>query len=443
MCHIQCRILPVTFLTILALLLAGCSQATSQNASHVSLHGNTSIQSIEVDLLTNMKDNGFDSDADGPGGLWVNWRYGTHPLQTNINGTGEPDGISVNLPRHDELTDLRYIHNLWSYKRQNPADTRFDEEIARYTPIIKREFAHSHNERGWLYDEASALYQLTDDSFYRDMAFSLASSYARAYNASVGSIFQTSADHPYGSYRVDMVLEEGCALIQAGTSFQRRDWLQIGMHIVTFVYAHAYIPQYHTFADQMDAVLLPNGTVNPNEQFYTGQTRNYTVDGSATHMGEISQIAISLLDTYSVTHEQSFLARAINLLDTYSLPANPLHMWDTINNGYFFAANFRGTTPQQPGTVFVNTKVKEAGRQMIMLQAFHLANTLTANRYKTMEDLMLQVALKDAYYAPGHGVLYEVHADWTPLTFHNGALNNAVTTEAMGAELESLFAVST
>jgi hypothetical protein len=34
------------------------------------------------------------------------------------------------------------------------------------------------------------------------MAFSLASSYARAYNASVGSIFQTSADHPYGSYRV-------------------------------------------------------------------------------------------------------------------------------------------------------------------------------------------------------------------------------------------------
>ncbi|HEV2655994.1 MAG TPA: hypothetical protein VGT82_13595, partial [Ktedonobacteraceae bacterium] len=310
MYRIQYRILPVTFLTILALLLAGCSQTTSRNVSptsHLSLHGNATIHSIEIDLLTNMQANGFDSDADGPGGLWVNWRYGTQPLQTNINGTGAPDGPGINPPRHDELTDLRYIHNLWSYKRQNPTDTSFDGEIARYTPIIKREFAHSHNERGWLYDEASALYQLTNDSFYRDMAFSLASSYARAYNANIGSIFQTSADHPYGSYRVDMVLEEGCALIQAGTFFQRRDWQQMGMYIVTFVYAHAYIPQYHTFADQMDAVLLPDGTVNPNEQFYMGQTRNYTVDGSSTHMGEISQIAISLLDTYSVTHEQSFL----------------------------------------------------------------------------------------------------------------------------------------
>jgi hypothetical protein len=92
-----------------------------------------------------------------PGGLWVNWRYGTRPLQTNVNGTGEPDDTNVSPPRHDELTDLRYIHNLWSYKRQNPADTSFNREIARYTPIIKREFAHSHNERGWLYDEASAL----------------------------------------------------------------------------------------------------------------------------------------------------------------------------------------------------------------------------------------------------------------------------------------------
>ncbi len=439
---IQSRTLCVACLTILALLIAGCSQATdAPPTTPIFMHGSSTIQSIEVDLLTNIKDNGF--DGSGPGGLWVNWRYGTQPLQTNINGTGEPDGVSVSPPRHDELTDLRYIHNLWSYKRQNPRDTRFDGEIARYTLIIKSEFAHAHNERGWLYDEAIALYQLTHDSFYRDMAFSLASSYARAYNARVGSIFQTSVDHPHGSYRVDMVLEEGCALIQAGTFFQRPEWQQIGASIVNFVYTHAYIVQYHTFADQMDTVLRPDGTVNPDEQFYAGQTKNYTVDGSSTHMGEISQIAISLLDTFSTTHEQDFLTRATTLLDTYALPANPLHMWDTSNDGYFFAAHFRGSTPRHPGEVFVTTKVKEAGRQMIMLQAFHLADILTGNRYKAMEDLMLQVALKDAYYAPGHGVLYEVHADWTPLTFHNGTLNNAVTTEAMGAELESLFAVGT
>ena len=160
MYRIQSRTFYAAFLPLLTLLLAGCSQATAPDTSpttHVSLHGNASIQDIEIDLLTNIKDNGFDSDANGSGGLWVNWRYGTRPLQTNINGTGEPDGTSVHPPRRDELTDLRYIHNLWSYKQQNPADRSFDGEIARYTPIIKSEFAHAHNERGWLYDKASAL----------------------------------------------------------------------------------------------------------------------------------------------------------------------------------------------------------------------------------------------------------------------------------------------
>ena len=436
----------VSLLLILAPLIGGCSWMGGSNPSsapHISTYASSStIHGVEADLLTNIKDNGFDN-ASGSDGLWINWRYGTQPLQTNINGTGEPDGVDVNPPRHDELTDLRYIHNLWSYKQQNPSDTSFDGEIARYTPIIKYEFANSHNERGWLYDEFIAIYQLTHDVFYKNTAISLASSYAKRYDSRVGSIYKLASDHPYGSYRVDMVLEEGCALLQAGASFEHPEWQQMGANIINFVYSHAYINQYHTFADQMDNVLLPDGSVNPHEQFYVGRTKNYTVNGHLSQMGEISQIIISLLDTYNTTHKQDFLNKATRLLDSYALPANPLGMWDTVHNGYFFAAEFRGPTPEQPGPVFVNKKVKEAGRQMIMLQAFHLADTLTNNRYKMMEDQMLRVALKDTYYAPGHGVLYEVHADWAPLTFHNGELNNAVTTEAMGAELESLFALGT
>ncbi len=76
-----------------------------------------------------------------------------------------------------------------------------------------------------------------------------------------------------------------------------------------------------------------------------------------------------------------------------------------------------------------------------MLWAFHLANQFTSNKYQEMEKLMLKVALTDAYYAPGHGVMYEVKPDWTPLTFPNHTLADVVTTEAMGVELESLFAL--
>jgi hypothetical protein len=58
-----------------------------------------------------------------------------------------------------------------------------------------------------------------------------------------------------------------------------------------------------------------------------------------------------------------------------------------------------------------------------------------------MEARMLDVAVKHAYIPALHGVIYLANPDWTPPTFKNGTLNNMVTTEAMGAELESLFAV--
>jgi len=46
------------------------------------------------------------------------------------------------------------------------------------------------------------------------------------------------------------------------------------------------------------------------------------------------------------------------------------------------------------------------------------------------------------YYAPGHGVLYDVNADWSLRKLPNRTYEDMVTTEAMGAELESLFSLS-
>ena len=43
---------------------------------------------------------------------------------------------------------------------------------------------------------------------------------------------------------------------------------------------------------------------------------------------------------------------------------------------------------------------------------------------------------------PGHGVLYDVNSDWSLRELPNGPYEDMVTTEAMGAELESLFSLS-
>lgn len=411
----------------------------------VNVNTNPALHAIEVDILNNIKTYGFDNDPgvnNGRGGLWINWRYGSNPLQVDVNGTGETDDASGKALRHDPLTDLRYIHNLWSYKVQNPNDHQFDSEIARYTPIIKDEFANSRNERGWLFDEFVALYNLSQDTFYKDTALSLARSYSQNFHANVGSIYKTNNDHPQGSYRVDLVLESGCALLQAGTLFNNAEWVQQGTSIINFVFAHAYIAQYHTFADQMDQVLSPDGSVNPQEPFYYDNTRQYyAVNGRQMQMGNISQIIISLLHVFQVTHNQDFLRKATDLLDALSLPGNPLGMWDTTHSGYYFSASFTGASPAQPGSVTVSKTRKEAGRQVLMLEAFHLANQLDNQRYQDMETRMLDVATTHVYIPALHGAIYLANPDWTPPGFKNGTLNNMVTTEAMGAELESLFAV--
>lgn len=421
---------------------AGLRQAVVKPGS--AIPAIPAIHTVEREILDNMQANGFDADVTlnkGLGGLWVNWRYGTRPLQTNVNGTGEPDDPGAS-PRHDPLTDVRYLHNLWSYTRQNPTDTRYERELARYTRIVTYEFANSRNERGWLYDEFMALYALSHDPSYRAIAYHLADSYARAYDARIGGIYHVSPLHPYGSYRVDFVLEAGCALMQAGVTFRKAQWLQDGRRVVQFVLRQAYIPRYHTFASQLDHVLSPDGSANPHPTFFFGNLKNYAVFGGKVQMGGISQIVISLLHASLATNDRDLLQQATDVLTSYAFPATTLQMWDQVHGGYFFAATFSGTSPAQPGTVAIETRRKEAGRQIIMLQAFHLANLLTRQKYAKMEQALLWLALNRVYYAPGHGVLYEVKPDWTPLAAPNGLLADMVTTEAMGAELESLFALS-
>ena len=73
-----------------------------------------------------------------------------------------------------------------------------------------------------------------------------------------------------------------------------------------------------------------------------------------------------------------------------------------------------------------------------MLQAFHVANALTGNRYEAMEKLMRKVALERAYFPEGQGIVYEMASDWSLLTMKNGQRADWVTSEAMGVALLAL-----
>jgi len=407
----------------------------------------TSADGVILSMLANLRDNGFDPDPrinGGLGGLWINWRYGTRPLQVNFNGAGTPDGAKVDPPRHDELTDLRYLHNLLSWKHFHPGDTQFDRDLERYTAIVKREFANTHNERGWMYDELMDMARLSGDAFFRQTARGLAEYYAtKQVKDDIGAVYKTRDTNPRGYYRVDNALQIGCALVQAGVEFNQPDWSRKGERLVNFVYDHAYLRDYHLFLNQMDEVRLPDGSANPNEKIYREPFRNYVADGGVVRFGNIGQIALSLLHAYIVTKQAVYLERANDLLQPLTAGKNTLGLWDAKHGGYFNGVQFDGPDFRHPGKPKLLDAKKESGRQFHMLQAFHVANRLTDGKYQGMEEALARVLVDHAYYPPGHGIFYESLPDWSPLKARtkNGELADWVTSEAMGCAMMALFSL--
>jgi dienelactone hydrolase len=383
-------------------------------------------ESVTLDMLKNIQANGFNKNT---GGLYINWRYGSNPLQYNMKSDGNPDGPSVKPERHDVLTDLRYLHNLFLRKAAHPQDRQFDSEIARFDKIVKKEFAGTRNERGWIYDELMDMHHLSKDAFYRDTARGLANNYATTMaKPPIGIYYKTSKDHPNGYYRADLALEIGCALIQAAKEFNEPAWAAQGRKMVDFVYDHAYIRKYHAFPQQMDNALLPV------HAFYREAKR----EGSSVRMGTMGQMIVSLLHAYKASGEKLYLDRATDMLDALTPERNLLRLWDAVHLGYSASAVFPGPGPANPGEPKLNDKKKESGRQAHMLEALVVANQVTNNRYKRLEDLMVRVILDKAYFAKTHGVPYETAGDWSPLPVKAGGTADWVTTEAMGITMMSL-----
>ncbi len=405
------------------------------------------VERIVVTVLQNIRTNGFDAQAnDGLGGLWINWRYGTQPLETNFDDAGNAHGSSV-PPQQDRLVDLRYLHTLWLYKTQHRDDAQFDGELMKYTSIVKHEFSGQPDERGWVFDTLVDLYHLSHDAFYKHAAQAeVVFLDTKRFHRSVGAYYKTSRTHPRGYYPVDEALEAGCALLQAGSLFHHKQWTRDGKTILAFVYQHAFLRRYHVFVSYMDNVLLAKGKLNPTETFFRGKDLGgHLINGGRVSVGQAAQEILSLLHAYQVTRDKTLLDRAQELLAPFMARPNTLGLWDKHHLGYYAALTFPGKTIAHPGTPTLSKKTKESGRQLLMLEAFQVANTLTGGQYTGMVIAMEKVAVDKAFYAPGHGYLDQETADWKPRVLQTGAnageAEDWVTTEAMGIALEALLSL--
>ena len=458
--------LSLQIIVVLLILLTACASKTSTTSTQPS--GTTTplspvtsqqVQTVIRTVLQNIKDNGFDSQANGgQGGLWIDWRYGTNPLDAN----GGKCSVSNGAPTcqgtfgHDRLTDLRYIHNLWWYEKENPSDTQFASEIQRYTPIIKQEWSACTDDRGWIYDEWMDIYSLSQDSFYKQCAQTIANYYfTQWYHPENGALYQTSSTNPTGAFRTEDAIGMGAALIEAGAYFGQPQWSSAGKTALSYLRSHTYLPQYHVYLHSMDNVVLPDGTLNPDPSIFKtdnsdsagsdssssgGGSSAAQRNGANVKAGSMGSEAFALLRAYQASQDTEYLNEAVDLLNQLSPTTNPLGLWDSQYGGYFYAILFDGSDYKNPGKPTVRTGQKEAGRQLQVLRAVHLANVLAHGQLQNMETTLLEIAVERAYYVDGHGYLYSVDPDWTPHLRH-GNNKTYVTTEAMGIALESLLSV--
>jgi len=420
-------------------------------ASPPSAHASMDAQAIELTVLQNMRANGYDGLSavnGGNGGLWINWRTGSNPLTTNWNGAptnecivtnGVPSCISY-PPREDPLTDLRYLHNLELYKNQNPTDSQFDQQIQTWTSIVKYEWVNPRDQRGWVYDELFDLYRLTGDSWYAAKADALVTHYVtRNYHPNCSCFYLTSRSHPHGYYRPVDMLTEATALIQEGTRVGNQAWVTDGTLAFTFIYTHAYLSAWKVFPLEMDDVLNSDRTINQNELFLVEKGKKV---GDQVKMGEVAQEAEMMLHAWRTTQNAFYQTTAQSLLDGMTAAVNKLGMWDTIYGGYCQQADFSGTSYQNPGVPIIACSKKEIGRQLIMLDAYHLADaTGLAMRYADMESELTNLATNQGYDATAEGYLYEMQQNFSIITI-KGQPADWVTSEADGAALEALFSLS-
>jgi hypothetical protein len=395
------------------------------------------------DVLSNICKNGFNPEAnDGLGGLFINWRYGSKPLLANNGRTLVRDGKveSSQESLHDRLTDLRYLRGLFLYKKYSPSDHTFDNDVAKYTGIVRADFPDGTDERGWVFDEWLSMFALTGDKWYQQAALSAAAALEKKfYHPEVGALYKRNSGDQYGYYKPSEALGQAAALVKAGRGFQNPKWVEEGTRAAKFVIAHAYLPKYHVFLGNMDGVLNDDGKVQDNETILVKESSHgYTITGGTMRLGEIAECAQALTSIGRITADSEILNIARDMLDALSPNNNSIGLWDAQNGGYFYGLVFPGSDYANAGQPSMRTSSKEAGRQLLMCFAFNEGNQAFANRYAQAEKAMLDVLMNRASYRPGHGYLYETTPDWNPLT-RKGKVDDFVTTEAMGIGVEALL----
>lgn len=378
------------------------------------------------DILQDMNDNAFNpqappvSGASRPGGLFINWR-GTWPgdsataaANTNIQGSGLSDQQAGRAPRHDPLTDLTYLVNLYAYEAIYPHDLEFAPDVTRMEPIVKQEYANAGYYRCWVYSQLRDLGELQPGRGWDAMAARFAAGvYQRYYNSQAGAIANPRHN---GIYRTDYAAECGAMLIDAGQRAHNAAWISAGNSALAHLMQRAQDPQTHQFPLQMRL----------------GPTQDMVVQAQLM-MGEEAQLLNSFLDAYDLTGNKSYLDAVVQAVNSLYSPA--IGLWDQIQGGFFFSVDADGH--------YLNAHYKETRQAWMLPLLQHLARIEGGGVWTGRAEEMLTVVRDKLWQTNIHGYPYRESPSFGLYQSNNGpgrtpVVEDWVTSEAMGIACESL-----
>lgn len=385
------------------------STATRQPATAARIH----------DILQGMNAYGFNAQAppakgaSQPGGLFINWRgtwngdLKTADANTNIQSSGQSDQQKGSQPRHDPLTDIVYLRNLYAYQAIYPHDQEYAGAIARMDPIVKNEFASSSYYRCWVYFQLRDMGTLRPGDGWDAIASHFAAGvYQRYYDSRAGVIVTSS-----GSYRTDFAAQCGAMLIDAGERQHNAAWTSAGTSTLAHLLQRAQNPATHLFPLEMKL----------------GSTED-TVAEPQLKMGEEAQLLEAFLDGYDLTGNKSYLEAVVQATNSLYSPA--VGMWDRAHDGFFFAVDADGH--------HLKTAYKESRQAWMLPLLQHLARIEGGGVWAAREQTMLTV-VRDKLWQPSiYGYPYRVTPAFGIYQSGSGVSENWVTSEAMGIACQGL-----
>jgi hypothetical protein len=379
-------------------------------------------------ILQDMNANAFNPQAppvkgaSRPGGLYINWRGSwqgdpaSRAVNTNIQDSGLSDQQTGSQPRHDPLTDLVYLVNLYAYQAIYPGEQEFAQNTTTMERIVEQEYAKEGYYRCWVYFQLRDLAELQPSQGWEAIAARFANRvYGYYYDPRAGTIAEPGHD---GSYRTGFAAECGAMLIDDGERQHAAALTSAGNSTLTHLLRRARNPETGLFPIQMKL----------------GSTRD-TVVQAQLKMGDEAQLLDAFLDAYDLTGNKSYLDAVVQAVNSLYRPA--IGLWDQVNDGFFFSVDADGHN--------LETAYKESRQAWMLPVLQHLAQIEGGGVWALRQEQMLTVVRDKLWQPTIHGYPYRETASFAIYKSSNGpghtpVLEDWVTSEAMGIACQSLEA---